>query len=255
MLLQNCDTNNSWRPAATSCVWPATLAENCQRLAETVPEVGLYLLEGSACLAYGPEDLPQDTFGLRYHVHLPLDLAWSLGGQAAFEVASALRDMVAHLAPWGFVLHPPRDRDALATFVRTWQAAGYDPADVLLENTDDESPQDVLDMATGLGCGMCLDLGHLLAMGGALPTDEAALAAAVRMFHVYSPFTDDPLPAGRTHVHRPLTGLPPAGRELLCWMLGHLRPETIVLEVFAPDHLTVSLALLDELAATVGAGE
>lgn len=254
MPLQNCDNKTSWRIAATSCVWPDTLAANCRHLAGEVAEVGLYLLEGSACLAYGPEDLPSETYGLRYHVHLPLDLAWALGGQAAFEVASSLRDMVAHLTPWGFVLHPPQDHDALAVFIRAWQEAGYDPRDILLENTDETSPQEVLDLASGLGCGICFDLGHMLAAGAPLPEDEAALAAAVRMLHVYSPFSDEALPAGRTHVHRPLTGLPPAGRELLAWMLGHLRPETIVLEVFAPAHLTDSLAVLHDLTASLGDG-
>jgi len=254
MVLQNCDPKWPWRLAATSCVWPETAAVNCRRLARTLPEVGLYLLEGTACLAYGPEDLPRKTYGLRYHAHLPVDLPWPAGGGEAFALVAGLLAKVAHLAPWGFVLHPPADRAALAAFVTAWQAAGHDPADVLLENTETASPGDVLALAGALGCSVCLDLGHMLAMGHALPEDESALAAAVRMFHVYAPYGEEGPPPGRTHVHRPLQHLAPEGRDILVWMLGHLRPETIVVEVFAPNHLLESLAVLNALIASVEAG-
>ena len=56
------------------------------------------------------------------------------------------------------------------------------------------------------------------------------------------------------HVHRPLQHLAPEGRDILVWMLGHLRPETIVVEVFAPNHLLESLAVLNALIASVEAG-
>jgi len=251
-MLQNCD--KKWRVAAPSCVWPETAAENCRRLARTLPEVGLYLLEGAACLAYGPKDLPQKTHGLRYHAHLPVDLPWEDGGQAAFAVVAGLLAKTAHLAPWGFVLHPPADRAALAAFVAAWRAAGQAPADLLLENIETASPADVLGLARDLGCSICLDLGHLLAMGHALPEDEAALAAAVRMLHVYAPYGEEGPPPGRSHVHRPLQQLAPEGRDRLLWMLGHLAPETVVLEVFAPMHLVESLAVFEALADTIGAG-
>lgn len=252
MAVQNCD--KKYRLAATSCVWPETAAENCRRLARTVSEVGLYLLEGAACLAYGPADLPQETHGLRYHAHLPVDLPWPDGGRAAFDIVAGLLAKVAHLSPWGFVLHPPADRTALTVFVTAWRAAGHDPADLLLENIEAASPADVLELAQGLGCSVCLDLGHMLAMGHPLPGDEAGLAAAVRMLHVYAPYGEEGPPPGRNHVHRPLQQLAPEGRDLLGRMLARLAPETIVLEVFAPMHLVESLAVFAALADTLGDG-
>jgi hypothetical protein len=253
-MLQNCKEKRIWHPAAPSCVWPETAAVNCRRLARSVPEVGLYLLETASCLAYGPHDLPQKTYGLRYHAHLPLDLPWRLGGEAVAEAVTGLLDKIAHLAPWGFVLHPPDDRRVLDEFVAAWAGAGRDPADLLLENTEIAAPAEVLDLARDLGCSLCLDLGHLLAMGHPLPDDTEALAVRTRMLHVYSPFGAEGPPPGRRHAHRPLTSLSPEGRDLLVWQLGHLRPETVVVEVFAPIHLLESLAVLDALADTVGDG-
>lgn len=252
-MLQKSKSGRSWNVAATSCVWPETAAVNCRRLARTVPEVGLYLLELRACLDYGPDDLPRKTHGLRYHAHLPADLPWRLGGDTAFELVSGLFDKIDHLAPRAFVLHPPDNPEALADFVSAWRASGRDPAELLLENTETASPAEVLDLAEANGCGVCLDLGHLLAMGHALPADTARLAAQTRMLHVYAPFGAEGPPAGRRHAHRPLTALAPEGRDLLVWMLGHLRPETVVVEVFAPTHLISSLAVLEALAQTVEA--
>jgi hypothetical protein len=228
-------------------VWPETAAVNCRRLARTMPEVGLYLLETAACRAYGPEDLPQKTYGLTYHLHLPLDLPWHLGGETAFTLTADLLDMTRHLDPWGFVLHPPAEPGELEAFLEAWTASGRDRGAVLLENTDTASPADVLALARDLDCGLCLDLGHMLAMGHALPVDDPGLVAATRMLHVYAPFGAEGPPPGRSHAHRPLTNLSPEGRDILVWMLARLRPRTVVLEVFAPMHLVESQAVLEAL--------
>ena len=254
-MLKKLNSDFGWRPAATSCVWPETAAENCRRLARTVPEVGVYLLELQACLNYGPEDLPRKPRGLVYHAHLPLDLPWRLGGETVFAAMERLFEKIAALAPWAFVLHPPEEAAALKAYVAAFAASGRDPKALLLENTEETSPEEVLSLARRTGCGMCLDLGHMLAMGHPLPGDVPALVQTVRMLHVYSPFEAGGPPPGKRHCHRPLTRLAPEGRETLLWMLRHLRPETIVAEVFAPTHLLESLAVLDVLAELAAGGE
>jgi len=241
----------SWRIAAPSCVWPETALVNCRRLARTVPEVGLYLLELHACLAYGPDDLPQKTYGLQYHLHLPLDLPWTLGGETAFAVMERLLAMTAHLSPWAYVLHPPTDPAKLADFVTAYAAAGYDPAALLLENTDAVSPAETLALAKANGCGLCLDLGHMLAMGHELPKDDPELAGRTRMLHIYSPFGPEGPPKGRSHLHRTLTCLSPEGRDELVWMFNNLSPQTVVLEIFAPMHLVEGLACVSAIASGV----
>ncbi|MHC1712033.1 MAG: cobamide remodeling phosphodiesterase CbiR [Solidesulfovibrio sp.] len=253
-MLQKSNKKISWRAAATSCVWPETALINCRRLARSVPEVGLYLLELQSCLRYGPNDLPQKTYGLTYHAHLPLDLPWRLGGETAFYAMEGLLEKTAHLKPWAFVLHPPENPAALQGFLQAFADTGHDPKSVLLENTETASPADVLEMATEAGCGVCLDLGHMLAMDHALPKDAPGLIDAVRMLHVYSPFGVEGPPPGRRHAHRTLTCLSPEGRETLLWMLSNLCPETVVVEVFAPIHLLESLAVLDALATGSGVG-
>jgi len=247
-MLQKSNPQFTWRPAATSCVWPETAAVNCRRLARNVPEVGLYLLELQACLDYGPDDLPKKTYGLTYHLHLPLDLPWGAGGEAAFYAMEGLLEKTAYLKPWAFVLHPPQQPEKLAGFVAALTQSGRDPKSLLLENTEEVSPQAVLDLARSVGCGVCLDLGHMLAMDHPLPVEDPDLITAVRMLHVYSPYGADGPPPGRRHAHRTLTCLSSEGRDSLWWMLNHLRPETVVVEVFAPVHLIESLAVLDAVA-------
>jgi hypothetical protein len=253
-MIQNCNTSFSWRTAAPSCVFPETAAINCRRLARSVAEVGLYLLELHACLAYGPEDLPRKDYGLAYHLHLPLDLPWRLGGETVFYAMEGLLEKTAHLSPWAFVLHPPERPDDLHAFLGALADSGRDPRAVLLENTDTASPADVLDMADAAGCGVCLDLGHMLAMGHALPTGDPRLVSAVRMLHVYSPFGVEGPPPGRSHSHRTLSCLSPEGRDVLVWMFSHLRPRTVVAEVFTPVHLLESLAVLGAVAEDAARG-
>ncbi len=247
-MIQKCNPAVSWRVAAPSCVWPDTAAANCRLLSRTVDEVGLYLLELESCLAYGPDDLPKKDFGLRYHLHLPLDLPWRHGGDAAFFAMERLLLGTARLAPWAMVLHPPDSLAALEAFLAALAAFGGDPTTVLLENTEDISPEDVTGMAAAAGCGVCLDLGHMLAMGHALPDHDPDLARLTRMLHVYSPFGAEGPPPGRRHSHRTLSCLSPKGRETLVWMLANLRPEAVVVEVFAPVQLMESLHVLDALA-------
>lgn len=243
-MLQKSKKKGSWRPAATSCVWPDTARANCRQLAGLVPEVGLYLLELASCLAYGPEDLPRQRHGLVYHLHLPLDLPWERGGTAVYTSVAGLFDKTAHLAPWGFVLHPPRQTAALATFLDAFAAAGHAPADVLLENTEEVSPAAVVALAGASGCSVCLDLGHMLAMDHALP--EAAVGSGlVRMLHVYAPWGARGLPPGKRHVHASLAALDAPGWGALAWMLDRLDPEVVVAEVFSPADLTASLAVLE----------
>jgi len=69
--------------AAPLFLWPDTAAENCARLASMVSEVGLLFLETRSRLEDTHDDLPLSLAksGLRYHVHLPLDLPWVDGAR------------------------------------------------------------------------------------------------------------------------------------------------------------------------------
>lgn len=212
--------------AAPSFVVPGTVAENCRVLSGLAPEVGLALFETEACLAYGEADLAQDMagLGLRYHVHLPLDLPWGRGVGAVWEAVLGLVEKTAFLRPWGFVLHPPGSVGELEEFAALWRGQGLDPADLLLENVEGVDLGPLFGPSAELGLSLCLDLGHLLAYKQHFPT-HARDWARVRLLHLYAP--------DAVARHRPLPGLDAAGREALREMLVRSPADVVVLfEVF-----------------------
>lgn len=162
------------RWAVPSFVIPDTVAGNVRFLRGRVPEVALCFFETGGCLAYTDADLPAigETADLRFHVHLPTDLAWESGedpGQAAaaaFRNAFSVFSLAAYLKPRLAILHPPaadgvRASDLLAAFLENWQSVSDVP--LCLENTP-ESPLTDLDQKL-FGPGgyrLCLDAGHLM---------------------------------------------------------------------------------------------
>lgn len=157
------------RLAAPSFVLPGTVAENARFLAGRVEEVGLCCFETAATLAYTGADLPPElaALPLRWHVHLPEDLPWAQGGDAAAGAALAVLGRVAYLSPHLAVLHPPVEvnaaeaRELLAEFAARWRARGAPP--LLLENIRGCQLTELgPDFLGRHGLGVCLDVGHLL---------------------------------------------------------------------------------------------
>ena len=256
--------------AAPSFVWPAHIAENCRRLAPLVDEVGLLFLESDACLAYTEQDLPGflAQTGLRFHVHLPLDLPWNSGPEKVWEIVAGLRSKAAFLRPGAFVLHPPPMRngptgdrrwnphdcpplkngvvfshtdDCLRLFVQFWEEAGARPEELLLENTRENDLIALQPLIQSRNLGICLDLGHLLAYGQRthlLPE----IWPRVKMVHLSAP--------GPQGQHRSLRELDESGRSLLREILNRLKPGCILMiEVFDPDGFKESLHMLKTMTS------
>ena len=230
----------SWPVAAPSFVRPAGIAENCAFLAGIVDEVGLCLFETEACLAYGPDDLPPGLagLGLRFHVHLPLDLDWN-DPPACWAAVKALVDMTAPLAPHAFVLHP----DAAAPpqeIARQFRAMGIAPERVLLENIKGQTLTDLWPGIIAAGLGVCLDTGHILAYSQQPLLELEGLWQRVRMVHLSAP---DPARPSR---HAGLTQLDRDGRKLLHTVLENLHESaTVMIEVFDEPGLMTSLDFLE----------
>lgn len=228
----------SWRLAAPSFVLPGTVAENCAFLQGRVDEVALCFFETDACLEYGENELPPWLGGLpgrkeplRYHVHLPLDLPWQQGSDAAAQACIALARKVAFLAPEAFVLHPPPGGDQLQAFMAAWRQAGLPARSICLENTRHNDLALSLQLAYAANCGVCLDFGHALAYGQQALLESPPALARVRMLHLYAPGGEE----GGRHRHLPLTELDDAARRELDALLGRLGPgagRVMVLEVF-----------------------
>lgn len=239
------------RLAAPSFVLPGTVAENARFLAGRVEEVGLCCFETAACLAYTADDLPPDlaALPLGWHVHLPLDLPWGAGGEAAAGAALAVFGRVAHLSPQLAVLHPPTDmapdaaRAALAAFARRWRARGAPP--LLIENIrgcqlTELGPA----FLEGEGLGVCLDVGHLLgyAQGELLASELPELA---RLIHWSAP---GPHPGKDRHL--PLTALTAGQRAVALDLLRRSSPgATHLMEVFDWPGVEASMRWLEEAAA------
>jgi len=223
--------------AAPSFVLRAGVAENARFLAGRLPEIGLLLFEGEACLAYTERDLPPDLAELdvAWHAHLPLDLPWERGLDAAWSVLDRLLDKIAFLRPRSFVLHPPAGPGLLVPLARRLRDRGVDPADVLLENVEESDLCARWDEAREGGFSACLDLGHILAYGQHAVLDLPGLGDAVRMAHIYGP------EGGR---HRSLARLDQSGRELLRYILETFSPGTVVVEVFEEMGFFESIELL-----------
>ena len=222
------------RLAAPSFVLPAAVAENARFLAGRVEEVGLCCFETAACLAYTEADLPPELaqLPLRWHLHLPVDLPWAEGGEAAAGAALAVLGRVAYLAPHLAVLHPPTDmppdaaRTALAAFARRWQAGGAPP--LLLENI---RGCQLTELGTafleGEGLGVCLDVGHLLgyAQGELL---ASGLPGRACLIHWSAPGAHP----GKDR-HLPLPALTAGQRAVAEELLRRISPEAVhLLEVF-----------------------
>lgn len=241
------------RIAAPSFVIPAGVAENARFLAGKVAEVGLCLFETTACLDYGPQDLPPDLalLPLRWHAHLPVDLPWpakkSVAAHPAREAAGAalaVLEKTAFLHPRRAVLHPPHgepdeQRRLLADFALHWRRGTSVP--LLLENVEHSDVACLgKDFLEEQGVGFCLDVGHLLgyAQDNLL---YSTLPERAAMAHWSAP--------GERDRHLPLTALTPPQRRTAAALVARLPGDAVhMVEVFNWSGVARSLPVLAALA-------
>ncbi len=257
----------SWKLAAPSFVLSGTVAENCRFLAHRVDSVGLCLFETRACLEYGEDDLPPwltklrgRDGAMRYHAHLPLDLPWELGADAAADLAVALARHIAWLHPEAYVLHPPATAPELREFLLRWQDAGLDTASLCLENIQGNDLAQTLPLTYEFNCGYCLDFGHILAFGQGHLLGDTRFLERARMLHVYAPGAPGPTGSFGGHKHAPLTRLDREGGETLAAFMAALSLHAqggglLVLEIFSWPGIEESLETVSPWLATAAGVE
>lgn len=231
--------------AAPSFVWPAGYRENCLALAPHVEEVGLLFFESASSLALAETDLPSagDLSDLRCHVHLPLDLYWGDGGDAAAGTTAALLEKILHLCPRAAVLHPPADPGMLSNFCGRLSglvltAPNLLP-ELLIENLDPEGFISLWPRIEDLGLHVCLDLAHLLAAPSSGILALPGLWERVRMVHLSAPADGDR--------HLSLDMLSPEQERLVLDWLRRVPADAVcMVEVFSPRSLFASLEWLLE---------
>jgi len=233
-----------WSLAAPSCVLPAGIVENCAFLAQSFDEIALAFFETETCLAYTEQEFPAGLAQLpvSWHMHLPLDLPWAAGVDRVAEAVLGLRDRAAHVSPKQFVLHPPREPQALAELMHRLEAGGVAPAQVLVENIEGRDLALHWPVIEAAGLGVCLDLGHMLVHGQQEFLALPGLKGRTRMLHLNAP---DPARPSR---HAGLSALGAPGRALCGRLLDNLAPGgVVVLELFSENALFDSLRVLEDI--------
>lgn len=231
--------------AAPSWVIPGTVAENCRFLSGKVDEVALLFFETKSCLAYTYDDLPQDLSecGLSFHIHHPLDLPWSEGGESVAEIVVELAGKAAHLKPKAHVIHPPPESPQASVLIREFAAAiagsGVDVENILFENIKENSLLGLTETIAGCGMKICLDLGHILAYAQHDLLRDPYLEGKVEMLHLNAPG-----PRGK---HLGLDQLDAEELEIMGSLFEVLNKDGVVnVEVFEKEMFFKSLQLLDD---------
>lgn len=195
-------------------------------------------LETEACLDYGHDDLPPDLpdLGLKYHLHLPVDLPWNQGVAAVASAITGLERKIAFLQPWGYVLHPPK----AGNLTKLVQARPALRQLLWVENTGQGDLTDIWDEITALDLGVCLDVGHVVSYEQQAVLDLPGLFERVGIMHVYGG------ESGRGHAG--LGELPdPALLERIVLNVAAAREAgacVLVVEVFEQGELMRSVELL-----------
>ncbi len=231
-ILSNCP----WRIAAPSFIWPDRVGANCRRLQGLVDEAALVFFQTQGSLEYNDRDLPpwMRDLDLVYHLHLPLDLPWEKGPEAAADKSAALAQKTAFCQPHSYVLHPPRSLDTFLRFHRHWCKNGLQSKDLLLENIADTDLISLLPAVKDTDCRICLDYGHLVAYRQWGLLEEELIPARLSMLHIYAPVGG--------HTHKGLTYLPVQDQDAVLDLLCLLPAGgVVVLEVFSWPDLQASL--------------
>lgn len=233
--------------AAPSFVIPGPIFENAVLLKDYVGEVGLTFFDSRACLGYTEKDLPVSLtgLGLKYHVHLPLDLDWGLGAEHVFRVVQALVQKSWFLQPDKFVLHPPPGAGLLEEFAVLWKSSGLQPSHLLLENIKDSDFSGLWRIIEDHALGICLDIGHIMAYDQMNILEKDIVWERTSLVHVY----------GREdHTgHSGLKVISAQGIRLLHRILSRTGDNTtVLLEVFSLQDFLDSRDILFQMADSWG---
>jgi sugar phosphate isomerase/epimerase len=241
---------------STSFIYPAGYAENVARLAPCLDAVELLFFESEAAALPGEAEIGRladlaQRWQIRYNVHLPLDLP--LGSpdprrrRQALESAARVLALTCPLNPttWTVHLNPHREglacrqRDDWCDRLRESLArlldGGLAPRKLSVENLLYPFAW-VEALIAELGLSICLDIGHLLRLGGDPLAFFERHAAAVTMVHLHG--------LSGQQDHRGLESLDPLRAAVVRKLLRRLRCE-VSLELFDARLLLGSLALLE----------
>jgi sugar phosphate isomerase/epimerase len=257
-----------FRLGATSFVWPDRMAPNVRKLGPLVDDVELLLFSVDEDVPDAAEVAELQMLGrehrLSFSVHTPLDASLASADetrrrQGVAKVQRALdwgRPLFAAGLGSGYALHvylgdgehdpaPPTDLDAWrARATRSLEAllaSGVPPSALCLECLDYDFAL-IAPVVRALDLSVALDVGHLMRDGRELRSAVDQWLPRARLIQLHGTRPD-----GRDHVS--LRHAPPADVAWLLQTLVERRwPGVLTLEVFAPEALLESIAVVDELS-------
>ncbi|MFP4083276.1 MAG: cobamide remodeling phosphodiesterase CbiR [Desulfonatronovibrio sp.] len=233
--------------AGPSCVIPGRIPENVSFLKDLVSEIGLTFFDSRGSLEYTRADLPKNLAvqGLKYHVHLPLDLDWTKGADHVFQVARALAQKVWFLGPDKFVLHPPDSSRDLEELALLWIKNGFKARQLLVENIKGNDLSGLWPVIEATGLGVCLDIGHLMAYHQVDILKKDIILDRTSLVHVYGK---------EDHTgHKGLSVISREGETLLRQILSGIKEgSSVLVEVFEQEDFLDSRDILIHMADSWG---
>jgi sugar phosphate isomerase/epimerase len=248
-----------FRLGTTSFIHPDHIVPNVEALGPYLDEIEITIFESDPASLPPPSDIAalserSRRDGLRYNIHLPLDIAITAADEAeGIAAVSALRgviDLTRSLDPTTWTLHLPYpEPDRSANSRKIWQERTLrrlddffsgnpaPPESLSLENLD--YPPEWLDpFIDRFGCAVCLDIGHLITNGYDWErafTDYLPLTSVVHL---------SGMEGGKDH--KSLHLLPQADGRRLASLLRNYTG-SVMLEIFSHSDLLSSLDYFERI--------
>ena len=245
-----------FRLGTSSYILPADLVPNVEYLGPLVDDVELVLFE-SPDFTNLPSPATVERLrslaaqhALTYTVHFPLDL--DLGSpdlptrRRSLDMCARVRDTVAPLAPFAYVLHLPAPPDPsdrapwlghLQDSLDCLLSAGLPPEELCVENLGYPFAY-LAPLLAAYPLSVCVDIGHLLLGSYDLRTHRTTYLPRCRIIHLHG------LLGGADH--KDLRGLHPDDLQAILQAASTHHPESrvVTLEVFSQPDFLQSLEVL-----------
>jgi len=242
-----------------SYIIPADIAANVKWLRGLVDEIELILFESEQFSNMpSPADIAlfrvlAEEAGLRYNVHLPLDIdIASLDPGArrlSAETVQRVMDLTLPLDPTSFVLHVLKDEKAepvrWKAVVRESLEALPRPHSQFAVETLAWDLREIDDILRDLRFSVCLDIGHLLLRGDDVPSIFDLFSERIVMIHLHG------VQAGKDHIA--LARLGAAERAMIARTVraaGYAR--SLSLEIFSREDFMSSLDVMEQMFGAGG---
>jgi sugar phosphate isomerase/epimerase len=185
--------------AVPSYIVPADIATNVRWLRDLVDEIELILFESTEFSnMLSPADIAlfrvlAEEAGLRYNVHLPLDIDIASGDarvrRSSLDTLERILDLALPLDPTSFILHvlkdPAMDPARWKDTVRASLSALREPASQFAVETLGWDLREIDDILRELGFSICIDVGHLVLYGDDVPATFEQFSGRVTMIHLH----------------------------------------------------------------------